>query len=151
MNMVFSSLHAEADVLCWKLKFKCWIYFYIHYIDLMEFDVVHDGQPTGRSRWLCFKIYVQMLNPVWQSLHWLYWIWCCPWWPAFRKKQMAMLQNSCAKVNCSFAFVTLILSNYKNQWIQICQRAYDAVQPSEWSRQKKLILNAFLLLDSVHS
>ena len=89
------------------------------------------------------KIEVQMLNLVLHSLHWFYWIWCCPWCPAFRKKQMAMLQNSCAKVNCSSAFVTLILSNYKNQWIQICQRAYDDVQSSEWSRQKKLILNFF--------
>ena len=56
-----------------------------------------------KKQMFMLKIDVQMLNLVLHSLHWFYWIWCCPWCPAFRKKQMVMLQNLCAKVKPSSA------------------------------------------------
>ena len=74
------------------------------------------------------KIEVQMLNLVLHSLHWFYWIWCCPWCPAFRKKQMVMLQNLCAKVKPSSAFFYI---NFVKRRINL----YDVFQPlgrSSW-------------------
>ena len=54
-----------------------------------------------------------------------------------------MLQNGVQMLNLVLHLLHWFCKKYKNQWIQICQRAYDDVQSSEWSRQKKLILNFF--------
>ena len=95
MNMVSSSLQEEADVLCPKLMSQCWPDFYIHYIDIIEFDIVHDIRPSGRSRWLCFKSYVQRLKLVLYVLFILVLskeelIYAM--FPACREKQMVMLE-----------------------------------------------------------
>ena len=146
MNMVSSSLQEEADVLCPKLMSQCWPDFYIHYIDIIEFDIVHDIRPSGRSRWLCFKIHVQMRFNI------------CYLNSVKRRINLEMFSSLCLCLKIDVQMLNLVLhllhwfcKKYKNQWIQICKHAYDDVQPSEWSRQKELILNAFLLLYSVHS